>query len=395
VDVVEIDPAIARIGQELHPEKPYTSAQVNLHIDDARSFLQRTAKKYDLVVFATLDSHAAFSSLSSLRMDNFVFTDESLRTVKTILKPDGGIAINFFAIKPWLSQRHLNSLAGEMGPPVLTYGSPTNQEVILLGGALFDPTRPLGMTNYHSIEPPFTAEYVETTSDDWPFLFLEKRGIPFQYLLPLLLILVLAFIPLRIIKLPFREVNWHLFFMGAAFLLIETKAVTTLALTFGSTWLVNSIVIGSILFAILIANLIIRRIANFGFPFFYAWLFGAVVLNFCFPFGALNTYGWNLRLLASGVIIGLPIFFAALIFAKAFAMVESPSKALAANLLGALVGGLLEYLDMWMGLRYLNLVALILYGLSALFLFLQMKSYAVSPKGAPALKVTGTVSSDS
>lgn len=379
VDVVEIDPAIARIGQELHPEKPYTSEHVNLHIDDARSFLQRTDNKYDLVIFATLDSHAAFSSLSSLRMDNFVFTDESIRTVKSKLKPNGGIAINFFAIKPWLSQRHFNTLTQEMGPPVLTYGSPTNQEVIFLAGELFDPTRPLGMTDYHPIEPPFTAENVETTSDDWPFLFLAKRGIPFHYLMPLLLILILAFIPLRMIKLPFREINWQLFFMGAAFLLIETKAVTTLALIFGSTWLVNSIVIGSILFAILIANLIIGRIANFGFPIFYAWLFAAVVLNFFFPFGVLNNYGWNVRLLASGIIIGLPIFFAALIFAKAFTVVESPSKALAANLLGALVGGLLEYLDMWMGLRYLNLVALILYVLSALFLFLQMKPYAISP----------------
>jgi SAM-dependent methyltransferase len=380
VDVVEIDPAIARIGQEHHPEKPYASEHVSLHIDDARSFLQRTERKYDLVVFATLDSHAAFSSLSSLRLDNFVFTDESIRTVKRKLNPDGGIAINFYAIKPWLSQRHLNTLAQEMGRPVLAYGSPTIQEIIFLAGPLFDQTRPLGITDYHPIEPLFTAENVEITTDDWPFLFLEKRGIPFDYLMPLLLILVLSALPLRMIKLPFREVNWHLFFMGAAFLLIETKGVTTLALIFGSTWLVNSIVIGSILLAILIANLIIGRIANLGFPFFYACLFAAVLLNFFFPFDVLNHYGWNMRLLAGGVIIGLPIFFAALIFAKAFAVVQSPSKALAANLLGALVGGLLEYLDMWMGLRYLNLVALALYILSALFLFLQMKPFAVRRK---------------
>ena len=377
VDVVEIDPAIARIGQERHPENPYASEYVTLHIDDARSFLQRTDKKYDLVVFATLDSHAAFSSLSSLRMDNFVFTEESIRSVKSKLKPNGGIAINFFAIKPWLSQRHFNTLTREIGSPVLTYGSPSNQEVIFLAGELFDPDRPLGMTDYLPIEPPFSEENVETTSDDWPFLFLEKRGVPFHYVLPLLLILILAFIPLRMTKLPFREVDWHLFFMGAAFLLIETKAVTTLALIFGSTWLVNSMVIGSILFAILIANLLIGRIAHFEYPFFYTLLFSVVVFNFIFPFGELNNYGWTRKLLVSGIIIGLPIFFAALIFAKAFAAVESPSKALAANLLGALVGGLLEYLDMWMGLRYLNLVALILYVLSAFFLYARMKPYAL------------------
>ncbi|HZD41170.1 MAG TPA: hypothetical protein VE131_10640 [Terriglobales bacterium] len=373
LDVVEIDPAIARIGQELHPEEPYASERVNLYIEDARSFLQRTDKKYDLVVFATLDSHAAFSSLSSLRMDNFVFTVESLRTVKDVLKPGGGVAINFFAIKPWLSQRQFNTLRGVMRLPILTYRSPTNQDAIFLAGELFDPDLPLGMTDYRPIEPPFTAENVETTSDDWPFLFLEKRGIPLHYFIPLLLILILAFIPLRMSNLPLREIDWHLFFMGAAFLLIETKTVTTLALIFGSTWLVNSIVIGSILIAILVANLLVGRIGNFGYPFFYGWLFAAVALNFAFPFEVLNRFGWSTKLLASGVVIGLPIFFAALIFAKAFATVESPSQALAANLLGALAGGLLEYLDMWMGLRYLNLVALSLYMLSAFFLYARMK----------------------
>ena len=375
VDVVEIDPAITRIGQALHPENPYLSKHVNLHIDDARSFLQKTDKKYDLVVIATLDSHAAFSSLSSLRMDNFVFTTESIRNMKGKLKPNGGVAINFFAIKPWLTQRHFTTLYEEMGPPVLSYGGPRNQEVIFLAGELFDPDRPLGMTDYSPIEPPFAKERIEPTSDDWPFLFLEKRGIPFHYLMPLLLIFLLAFIPLRLSQVPVRDVDWHMFFMGAAFLLIETKAVTTLALAFGSTWLVNSFVIGSILFAILIANLLVGRISRLGFPFFYAGLFAALVVNFFFPFDALNKLGWNGKLLASVFIIGLPIFFAALIFAKAFSAVESPSKALAANLFGALVGGLLEYLDMWTGLRWLNLIAILLYALSAVFLAIQMKSY--------------------
>ena len=374
VDVVEIDPAIATIGQELHPEKPYLSKNVKLYIDDARSFLYKTDNKYDLVIFSALDSHAAFSSLSSLRMDNFVFTKESVRNVKSILKPNGGIAVAFFAIKPWLTQRHFTTLYKEMGPAVLSYRSASNQMVFFLVGALFDPDRSLGITDYTPITPPFAKEDVEPTSDDWPFLFLEKRGIPFHYLMPLLLIFLLAFIPLRLSQVPVRDVDWHMFFMGAAFLLIETKAVTTLALAFGSTWMVNSFVIGSILFAILIANLLVGRITRLGFSVFYAGLFAALVVNFFFPFDALNKLGWNGKLLASVVIIGLPIFFAALIFAKAFSAVESPSKALAANLFGALVGGLLEYLDMWTGLRWLNLIAILLYATSAVFLVIQMKS---------------------
>ena len=72
-----------------------------------------------------------------------------------------------------------------------------------------------------------------------------------------------------------------------------------------------------------------------------------------------------------------------MIFAKAFAAVESPSKALAANLFGSLLGGVLEYLDMWTGLSWLNLVALFLYCLSALALYTQKRSVSayVPPMG--------------
>ncbi len=96
VDVVEIDPVVAQLGRELHPEKPYESKNVHLFIDDARSFLQKTKRRYDLVVFGALDSHTVFSSLSSLRLDNFIFTRESILSAKDRTSPGGGIAINFF-----------------------------------------------------------------------------------------------------------------------------------------------------------------------------------------------------------------------------------------------------------------------------------------------------------
>jgi hypothetical protein len=191
------------------------------------------------------------------------------------------------------------------------------------------------------------------------------------------LIVALAIVPLRFADVKVSEVNWQLFFMGGAFLLIETKAVTSLALIFGSTWLVNSIVIGSIMVMILVANFVITRIPNLGFALLYGGLAATLIFNFGFSFDQLNHLGWEMRLLAGGAIISLPLFFAALIFAKAFAVVESPSRALAANLFGSLVGGVLEYLDMWTGLRWLNIVALVLYGLSALALYLQMRAVSV------------------
>ncbi|MCI0626306.1 MAG: hypothetical protein L0387_32460 [Acidobacteria bacterium] len=197
---------------------------------------------------------------------------------------------------------------------------------------------------------------------------------PFHYLLPLFVIFALSIIPLRTTQLKVQDVSWHLFFMGAAFLLLETKAVTTLALIFGSTWVVNSIVVGCILVTILMANLLISRLVHLSFSFLYAGLFAALILNFYFSFATLFRFHWNVQVLISSTIVGLPIFFAALIFAKVFAEVPSPSSALASNLFGGLVGGLLEYLDMWTGLRWLNLVALFLYIISSVFLFVRMRS---------------------
>ena len=368
VDVVEIDPVIAKIGKDFHPEHPYASDKVHLHVDDARSFLQKTQNKYDLVVFATLDSHTVFSSLSSVRLDNFVFTKESVMSALNKLQPDGGIAINFFVTKPWLMMRHWNTLNEVTGMDSLIYSGPA-QESIILTGNLFDRYKSPGITDYVPLYVLDKSLIVEPTTDDWPFLFLEKRGIPFHYILPLFIIFVLSVIPLRISRIGIGDINWHLFFMGASFLLIETKAVTTMALIFGSTWMVNSIVFSAVLIMILLANLLVNKLSFLKFRDLYLGLFATLLLNYYFNFQLLNGFEWNMRMVFGGIIIGLPIFFAALIFAKAFAVVESPSIALASNLFGALVGGLLEYLDMLTGLRFLNVIAIILYGLSFIFLY--------------------------
>ncbi|MFN8007717.1 MAG: hypothetical protein U0V70_11950 [Terriglobia bacterium] len=374
VDVVEIDPVIAELGRSQHPEKPYHSANVNLYIDDARSFLQKTSQKYDLVVFATLDSHTVFSSLSSLRLDNFVFTKESVRSASILLNPGGGIAINFLNTKDWLFSRHFLTLSEATNAPPLVYTSPVNGEVILLGGELFDPKRNPGITNYEPVEVSLGHSIVEATSDDWPFLFLQRRGVPFHYILPLSIILMLSFVPLYKAGMRFADVDWHLFSMGAAFLLIETKAVTTLALIFGSTWMVNAVVLAAIMIMILASNLVVSKLSSLSFSFLYLGLLVAVLFNYGFSFDWLNRFSWEIGALTSGSIIALPLFFASLIFAKAFSKVESPSSALASNLLGGLVGGLLEYLDMWMGLRTLNLIALSLYLISAICLVFKLRS---------------------
>jgi hypothetical protein len=64
------------------------------------------------------------------------------------------------------------------------------------------------------------------------------------------------------------------------------------------------------------------------------------------------------------VLAFLPIFIANLVFAQRFRDTSDALTAFSANLLGAMVGGLLEYTSMVLGYRNLLLVALVAYGLA-------------------------------
>jgi hypothetical protein len=63
----------------------------------------------------------------------------------------------------------------------------------------------------------------------------------------------------------------------------------------------------------------------------------------------------------------LPIFIANLVFAQRFRDTEGATAAFGANLLGAMVGGLLEYASLVIGYRNLLLVVAAVYGAAFLF----------------------------
>ena len=132
---------------------------------------------------------------------------------------------------------------------------------------------------------------------------------------------------------------------------------------------------------ILFANLLAAKFSRASFTVLYALLALTLVGNFVFPLDTLNQLDWVYRFAAGAMLVTCPLFIAALIFAKAFAQVISSSAGLASNLFGALVGGLLEYLDMWTGLRWLNLIALALYLVSFYFLLCAQRAGA-APKPA-------------
>jgi hypothetical protein len=66
----------------------------------------------------------------------------------------------------------------------------------------------------------------------------------------------------------------------------------------------------------------------------------------------------------SSTLAALPLLFAAVVFGASFARAPDPRHVLSSNLLGALVGGLIECVSFVTGLRMIALFAVAFYGLS-------------------------------
>jgi hypothetical protein len=220
---------------------------------------------------------------------------------------------------------------------------------------------PAAVAGYERILP--QGRTAVTLSDDWPFLYLRPGVFPWGYVTVLGYVLVLAVLVARPVFGLGRGTafDWPLFLMGAAFLLIETRGVTSLSLLFGSTWIVNSAVFGGILTMVLLANLAVERWQwRNPAPWFVA-LFAAVLLLWWLPVDWLGGLSLGARAVAGGLLTGLPIGLAGVIVPMLLARSANPAAALGANLLGAVLGGCLEYFSMYAGLRSVALLALVLY----------------------------------
>jgi len=368
---VDIDPAIIALGQALHPEQPYSDPRVQPIVQDARAFFEHyEGPPLDAVVYGLLDSHAMFTSLSSLRLDNYVYTEEGIRTAWEHVGPGGHLSLSFSVFGGrWLADRMYWTIARatDSEPTVLCHGMHFGCTFIVpRDGASVRFER---VANFESMEPSLPAAGVRTTSDDWPFLYIKPAQFPWGYVLVLTAILVLALVgtPMafgrQVLGSRFDPV---LFFMGAGFLLLETRGVTSLSLLFGSTWLVNSAIFAGILVLVLLANLaVLARGLVRPEPWAALLLLSLVGLWFWDP-ASLVGLPLGMRGILGGLTHALPIGFAGVIVSILLARSSDPTYALGSNLLGAVLGGCLEYLSMVVGLRALVLLALMLYLLAAL-----------------------------
>jgi hypothetical protein len=364
---VDIDARIIAIGRELHPERPYDRAAVRPVVADARAYFSAgDGRRFDVVCYGLLDSHAMSSAMSTLRLDNYVYTEEGLRAAWRRVKPDGHLSVSIACTSgQWFVDRLYWTITRATGREPLARHSPlhggTVTFVVPNDAAVLD----LGELNQRkAVGPAASLADTLTPSDDWPFLYMRPGVFPWGYLIVLGLVLAVTAAVVRPVFGLGRDgvrFDWPLFLMGAAFLLIETRGVTSLSLLFGSTWVVNSAVFGGILIMVLLANLAVQRWQwSHPEPWFWA-LFGAVVLLYLFPIGWLNQLPLLPRGVIGGLLTGLPVGLAGVIVPLLLAKAVLPGAALGANLLGAVLGGCLEYFSMLGGLRSTALLALVLY----------------------------------
>ena len=358
VDAVEIDPRIQALGVTLHPERPYDDPRVNAVVDDARSFIQRSDKRYDAIVFGLLDSHTLLSGIAGVRLDSYVYTEEAFASVHQHLKEGGVASVTFLTVEPWVEERLGRILQGEFGQDqVWVYRSVLGTTYI--AGSVEDAqAERAGLATW---EPDPALDRSPIPTDDWPYLYLRSRSLPAVYGQ---FLVVIGVVVLIIMARSFPMVlhpDWHFWFLGAAFLLIEFKSVTELALLFGTTWLVNAIAISGVLIMILLANAVVLRSRRINLNVAFPLLILSLLLLFVLPLRALNEISFLPRLILGGGVLSLPLFFSGLVFGESLRRAGETSGPLASNLSGAMVGGLLEYGSLVWGIKSLYLMALALY----------------------------------
>jgi Spermine/spermidine synthase domain len=380
ITAVEIDPTIQQLGVRFNPDQPYSDPRVKAVINDGRSFLQNDTGKYDLIIFALPDSLTLTSSNTSLRLESFLLTEESIQAARAHLTSNGLIVFYNFYRQDWLVQK-LANMAGHafnQQPLVTTYGGWGRAASIMVGPRLR--TLPPGMFGpYHETasttkdlriigEGYYSLTNDTMATDDWPFLYLRDHSFPIIYVLGLLMVAFFAVGGTLLLapRKTLRRFDWHMFFLGVAFMLLEVKSLTTFSLLFGSTWFVNSLVFFAILSSVLLAIIVSSRFKIRRISIWYILLFGMLILNLILPPEALLLSNPIARYLFASILAFTPVFLANIIFASSFRDSEAGDISFASNLLGIMVGGSLEYFSMLYGYHWLLVLVILFYACALL-----------------------------
>lgn len=391
IHAVEIEPAFIAIGNRHHPQRPYARDRVTVINDDARAFLADSRETYDMIVFGVLDSHRLASYMSlGLRLDDYLYTVECFELVRHRLKPDGVLVLQNGG-PPWMVARIYNGLKQAFGKAPDLYQ--LRQEyawgilnyVISPTGPNPAPASGQDLFQYGNADEALSPYGLLT--DDRPFLYLKNPGIPKPYLQVGAFILLFAACGVASTwlfkKSVFRHVpaaaSAHFFLMGMAFLLIETVGISRSAVLLGCTWLTTSSVATAVFVYILLANWIAAKHNRVPLPGYYLLLAASLLICYFFPMASIAGHAQWVRLLLAAFVLGLPVLFSSIIFAVTFKSQKNSELILGVNLLGAVAGGLLQHLDLVTGMRFLYLVAILLYAGSFIMVLMQRPTVAGEP----------------
>ena len=382
VDAIEIDPAIAFLGKQYHPEHPYDDPRATLIINDARNFFRTSHEQYDLIIYGVLDSHTAISHASNLRVDSYVYTREGITEAFKLLKPDGVLSVAFALPNDALGYK-LSHILQDMpgaGKPLAVhalYG--TNSITAFIAQKGRDVKMPAGnnfsAVGLKDVSAQFAQPYPEASipTDDWPFFYMIGRTYPVTYMLALGMVLLLSYFFVRKtigLNGPVERGYLPFFFLGSGFMLVETKAITELGLHLGGTWFVVAATIVLVLVMAFLANLMVQRKAFRRTDLAYLGLLVSLLVGY--------VYARNHALIEFGSPLGKPagelratndsdVLLRHRVLGLIGRAKVNISTALAYNLMGALFGGLMEYNSMYFGFAFLYLLAIGFYSLAWVF----------------------------
>ena len=164
----------------------------------------RRTKKYDLVVFALIDSLTLQSAFSGVRLESYMFTEESFRAVRNVLKPDGVLVVYNYFREPWLVDRLANTAAAAFGEEPMVLRPPGQGPArrdrrraaaedagelpgAAVGGDRVQPGRAARPARAARARPA-----VVPATDNWPFLYMREPHLPSHYTNALAVVLLVS-----------------------------------------------------------------------------------------------------------------------------------------------------------------------------------------------------------
>ncbi len=380
VDAVEIDPGIYSLGRRLHPEKPFQDPRVHVIVDDARAFFKKAHAKYDVIVFGLLDSHTLSSQYNNMRLDHYVYTVQSFAEAKKLLKDDGIIVVSFAIQRDWIGARIYGMLKQVFGDVPYVFSAMLPSENLGWGSVMFITGNSIDTIKSFVTSHPELNTYmkqnasrfpgpVKLTTDDWPYLYIEAASIPRMYLLIIAALITVFMVAKRLLeRTGDGGIDWHFFFLGCAFMLLEFQNVSKATLLFGSTWIASAYILSSILVLILAANACVYYVKIKKITPVYGMLLASILMLYFIPLDVFNTFGYPAKAALASCVLNLPIVFSGIIFIVSFSRAPEKDRAFGSNLMGAACGGLLESLSFITGIKALLLAVFLLYVVSYLVL---------------------------